>query len=1039
MDEGDDFAGHVRLRLESLTGQSEESVSRDDSSAEDRYQIETLLGEGAVGRVWKAYDRTLKRHVALKKLRADGAGSRERFLREARNQARVQNPNICKVFDLGETKGEPYIAMHYVDGPILSAAATRMTIREKAEVMQTVASAIHAAHQCGLIHRDLKPGNILVEKTDQRWIPYITDFGLAREQDAVDGTKTGMVVGTPAYMSPEQARGAIREIDPRTDVYALGATFYEILCGHPPFEGASMEIALKILQEDAPALRKQNPEIPADLEMIVMKCLEKEPVRRYYTAQALADDLSRYLNGEPIVARPATWHYRVSKMMRRHRRMAAVVALASLAVLLSASFGVYNWWMSAQRAELAQQFGQEVAEIEGFLRYASTLPIHDIRKEKLLAREKMKRIEQRMQELGGPAVLPGNFALGRGYLALQEHEKARRHLELAWNGGYRSPEIAYALGRTMGALYQKELQSLEGTSNKELKEGRRREIEKQFRDPAMNYLNASRGSTMAPSHYLEALIAFYAGRYDDAAKSNAEAIKSEPWSSEPLKLRGDIFVLQAMQQDQTGDLKNAAVNYTKAGDSYKAALDISRSDASIYQAECRRLMEWQGLIDFHEVPTETVYAQAAGACERAIQIEPDNPAFYSELAQLYCDWATTKRLTRMEPELLFQKAIQTAQKALEIDRDFPEAWTSLGSSYVNLALRQWDTGADRIPTINLALKAFANRIRLKPDPQSYSDLGDAYSDRGAVEMETGIDPIQSLDASVEAYQNAIKLKPGLARFRNNLGITYMRKGRYELQHGMNPTNSLQAANKNYRKAVEINSKYMWAYNNLGISLTALAQYEIMQSRNPVALFNDAIQSYSTAIELDPSLSYLNLARACVAKAEYSVQLGQDPATDLDHARQSLSSFMNQSGNILGAKRDLASIELVAASWAILQGNSPNAFLETAESSLRDALSHNPEDPESFRQYAKHCLLSAKYKLRLRRDYSPDINKGLEKIAEALKRDPQSAESYAIQAELQSFNRPVEARKSLMKAFELNQNLRNKYAPLVAELDKHAME
>ncbi len=1049
MDEREDFIRNARLKIESLNDELEDQTVDPVDVSEERYEIKTLLGEGAAGRVWKAYDRRLKRNVALKKLRLEGTGTPERFLREARNQARVQNPNICKVFDVGNINGEPYIAMQCIEGRTLSAASTEMTLRNKVEVMRTVAEAVHAAHEAGLVHRDLKPGNILVEKAGDSWLPYITDFGLSREEDSADRTKTGMIVGTPAYMAPEQAQGNIRDIDQRTDVYALGATFYEILCGHPPFTGTSVEIALKTIQEEAPSLRKQNREVAYDLEIIVMKCLEKEPERRYYTAQALADDLSRFLEGEPILARRASWHYRIGKKARRHRKMAAILAAAFIAVIFSASFGLYNWWTAAKRAEIAQQFGQEVAEIEGFLRYTSSLPLHDIRKEKLLVQQKMQKIQNQMEILGRPALAPGNYALGRGYLALHQHDRARTHLEAAWKNDYQTPQIAYALGRVLGALYQEELEKLELLSSPEAKEARRQEIEKQFRDPAVAFLKASKNSASISSDYLDALMAFYANRYEDAVKISARAMDSAPWSYEARKLQGDIHVFQGAQKQRSGDYKGAGEDFEKAGDAYKAATEIARSDSSIYDAECHRLIQVLRLVELQGVPTEEQYAGAISVCDLALQVDPENANAWNRKSVIYSDWAVILRTRKGNPAPVYDKAIQMAKKALAIKPNFPEAWNSLGNSYVHLAYEQWDTGIERDQTIESALQAFQKAIQLKPNDESYCYLGDAYSDQAVARMEKGIDPTSSFDNSVKAYENAIRLNPRHYSNFSNLGMVLTRKGMYQLHHGKDPANVLKMAIENYRKALELNAKFIFAHNNTGVSFATLAQYEMTQALNPLPSLDQAIPAFRKAMEINPKfpLPYLVSARAYCIRAEYAVQTDTNPEPDLQQARTAIRQYMDLSGSALGSNKDEAWIELVEAEWALLKGASARTFFEKAESSLRLSLKHNPEDAETYRRFARYYLLSAKDKMSRKQNPATEIKLGSNQIAEALKRDPQWGESYALQAELFHLAARIQqqdalkkkiaikAKNALKKAFELNQNLRGKYDKLMSELEK----
>jgi serine/threonine-protein kinase len=202
------------------------------SEAASRYEVGELLGEGGMARVHRAFDKVLKRTVALKLLRSDDPLLIQRFLREARAQAKVAHEHICPIYEVGVLGGRPFIAMQLVEGETLGAAQAKMTLEQRVRVLREVAEAVDAAHQAGLIHRDLKPANILVERTESgEWKPYVLDFGIAREASAEGLTMTGQLLGTPHYMSPEQALGRAAEVDRRTDVYALGATLYELCAG----------------------------------------------------------------------------------------------------------------------------------------------------------------------------------------------------------------------------------------------------------------------------------------------------------------------------------------------------------------------------------------------------------------------------------------------------------------------------------------------------------------------------------------------------------------------------------------------------------------------------------------------------------------------------------------------------------------------------------------------------------------------------------------------------------------------------------------
>ena len=294
-----------------------------------QYELLENVGSGAFGDVWRAHDNKLNRAVAIKLPRTENLSETgaQRFLREAQLAAQLKHPNIVAVHEIGQFDGTPFIVSDFIAGQSVSdwkenasrdnTDITRLCIR--------IADALHHAHEAGIIHRDLKPSNILVDGTDK---PHLTDFGLAK--DLADDTTTiqGNVLGSPAYMSPEQARGDAFRSDRRTDVYSLGVLLYEMLTGQRPFQGAADAVLHQVIYEQATRPRRISDDIPIDLETICLKAISKEPASRYETAQHMADDLQRYLNGEPISARSMSWAQQGWRWCVRNRALSAAIATA---------------------------------------------------------------------------------------------------------------------------------------------------------------------------------------------------------------------------------------------------------------------------------------------------------------------------------------------------------------------------------------------------------------------------------------------------------------------------------------------------------------------------------------------------------------------------------------------------------------------------------------------------------------------------------------------------------------------------------------
>jgi WD40 repeat protein len=308
------------------------------------YDVEDEIGRGGVGVVYRAFDPELRRPVALKVLlSAEHASAEEiqRFYREASSAARLRHPNIVPIHELKVHEGKHYYTMDLIEGDSLEDCLRdkRLTMERNLRVMEKIARALHYAHTEGIVHRDLKPENVII---DARGEPQVTDFGLAKilvsDEDEITHaglTRTGAAMGTPFYEAPEQAAGHSREVDPRTDVYACGCIIYEMITGAPPFvAGNHFEILRMQVEEEPIPPNRRGGSAPADVETICLKCLEKEPKRRYQTAEALAEDIRRFLDGEPIAARRASVGYVVKRKILRHRTVAAVVTLAVISVLM---------------------------------------------------------------------------------------------------------------------------------------------------------------------------------------------------------------------------------------------------------------------------------------------------------------------------------------------------------------------------------------------------------------------------------------------------------------------------------------------------------------------------------------------------------------------------------------------------------------------------------------------------------------------------------------------------------------------------------
>ncbi len=318
------------------------------------YELLGEIGRGGMGVVYKARQDGFNRIVALKMILAGGHAGIEdlaRFRAEAEAIARLHHPNVVQVYAIGEHEGQPYFSLEYCGGGSL---AEKLQGRPQppcaaAHLVETLARAMQEAHQRQIVHRDLKPANVLL---DEDGTPKITDFGLAKRLDEVGRTQSGAIMGTPSYMAPEQANGRVWEIGPPADIYSLGAILYELLTGRPPFQAeTALDIILQVVANEPPLPSQSHPDTPRDLEAICVKCLEKDPKRRYASAAELADDLRRFQDGEPVRARSVNVLNQLARSLGRDQSAGEFQGWARLLFLFAGILVVelvvlllLNWW-----------------------------------------------------------------------------------------------------------------------------------------------------------------------------------------------------------------------------------------------------------------------------------------------------------------------------------------------------------------------------------------------------------------------------------------------------------------------------------------------------------------------------------------------------------------------------------------------------------------------------------------------------------------------------------------------------------------------
>ena len=1012
-----------------------------------RLKLGECLGRGGMGQVFAGEDPYLKRSVAVKFLLNGSPRDIRRFVREGQAQAAQTHPNICPVYEAGEEDGTPYIVMKRIDGRTLDRAAADMALENKLDLLRTIAEAVHAAHRTGLVHRDLKPSNILVESVAEGGEkPYVLDFGLARPIADGGVTLEGEALGTPGYMAPEQVRGAQQEIDRRTDVYALGATLYHLLAGTPPFAHSHLGPLQAILEEEPRSLAPRA--IPRDVEAIVFKCLEKEPARRYRSAQALAEDLGRYLDDVPVQARANSRGYRFLKWARRNRSLVQISSGFAALLLVTLAWGGFTAWQANTRERLAREVTRQVEEMEAFSRYSRMAPLHDIRPDLERLRERMEGIREGLRGQGAWATAAGHFALGQGFLSLEAPREAYVELETAWRRGYRGPDVASALARALSLLYLEGLAAAELVSDWESRQGRLRQLEEKYGEPARRFLHqsgegGSPGADRQP--FLAALLPFHEGRFDEALALLRESQGRRAWSFELDTLEGDILRTRAIQHHAEGRPEAARDDLEAAFEAYDRAAKIAPSDPAVARAVAMAatlygVWEMLGASDL-----QAILDRGLESTRRALVAHPEDARAWLWQARVQRLKAQSLRARSQDPIPTLERAVFAARQATDLLAESSVAFLELGR--VHWGRAQWlrEKGEDPTGALAETIAAFDRVVPEERDYLFYTYLGLAHMTRGDHRQGRGEEAVASFDQAVRAYRAAAERHSRPLAALNNLGVCQLKKSHllptehqiptlrqaidaFEraqvldpnhvappyylgqsyllLAQGGNPASGLLGdavhhAIKNYRRALELNPQLVPLHNALGEihQLQAVHAWEV--GRDPEPFFDLARAALASAMAASPQQDAVHQNLAWVAYFEAKIWLRDGEAEGplgaaLDEAQGHVRRALELSTQP-GALLCLGSIHRLRAEAAVASGGDPTPWFQAAEKTFHELLVLNPRHAEAHRSLGRLWTLEARWSIG--RGDLPEgaFLRARESLDQALQLEPDVAYFYLARA------------------------------------------
>lgn len=981
----------------------------------DRYAFVRFLGQGGMGKVFLARDKRLGREVAIKFVRVEDPRYLARFLGEARTQARVDHPHVCKVFEVGEVEGKVFIAMQHIKGQPLDVAAQALTLERKVMAVREAALGLHEAHRMGIIHRDIKPSNILLaQDEDGRDHPYVMDFGLAHACDT-EATETGSVLGTPAYMSPEQARGDVSRLDRRSDVYSLGATLYALVTGQPPVAGANaLEILSAVSSADPKPFRALQLDIPRDLEAITLKCLEKDPAHRYDSARALAEDLDRYLAGDPVQARPTGFWYRLQRRARKHKQLTAVIAGAAVLVLAFAAVALKARRDAGRRERLAQQFTEAMARIESMARYSALSPPHDIRPDLRAVRDQMTELEGAMARAGDLARGPGHYALGQGHWTLDDPEQARNHLQMAWDAGYRVPRVAYALGLALSQQYRERLLEAQSIPRPAQREARLQELATTLRDPLLGYLRQARGADVPSPRYLEAQVAFAEGRLDEALAMLQTLGGLQPWFYEAPLLEGSLLQARAWERWNRGDRDGALAGFEAGRAALARAALVARSSPRVLSALGELESNAMMMEKFGQGRMAEAFARGEASIRQALALQPDHVPSLVLDASLKGNLADHRAGRGEDSEAMAREAVAAAERAMAAGPLRTDARRALGFACYQLGNVQ--SALDRDPTAALAqgLQAFEGLSEEKRDSRTWTNLGLIHQTWADHQASHGEDPAGHLGGAIAAYEHVTRLDAQALPARINLGTCLHQRA--TLPRAAAPEADLAAAIRVLEEARTLNPQHFVPYFVLG-----KVRYE--QGMRARARGEDATPHLEAAVALSQQGSAINrqvpnlhlgIAVAQQELAREAWDHGGDPRPLLEATRRTLAQAIAVAPRLSLGYSNLADLMIFQAR---LLGRPADA--EVGARALRKGLALAPDNRELQENLGRLQAVRVEQALASAREPRSELEIGEAILAKVVAIDPTGRTGWQYLGELRAAGDFERARQAFHRSLALD--------------------
>ena len=918
------------------------------------YRILEQIGHGGMSRVYLAErsDGAYEQKVAVKILSGDllDASAIRRFELERQILADLRHPNIARFFAGGTlADGRPFLVMEYVDGVAIDTYCDRESLDVEARVrlMLEVGGAVQAAHELLIVHRDIKPANLLV---DDRGEPRLVDFGIAKSlREAPNELPTTTLDRhlTPSYASPEHLLGL--PVGVASDVYSLGVVLYLLVAGARPYEISALttrEAVAEALAQEPPAparlarkrwrrLRSRDRRRLAELDRVILKAIARDSGRRYSTVNDLIDDLGRALAGEPVLAGPAPRWRRARSFMRRHRVATAVAAACCIwATVLLVGFQIHASRLTAQAAQ-AQYFTQRASEVEAIGRLVAFLPREAVEVDpRQILDERSEEIRGELRSARGIARPAAHYALGRALLSLRNLEEARKELEAAWEAGLRNPSVALSLGEVYGRLYRQGLDEVRRLEGEQRDEERRRQLVRELRAPARDFLRLARTVNEELSDYVSGLIAFFDDRLDSAAELAAAAYQQAPWLYEAKILAADVLLRRAEIARENGRLDEHLEVLASARQAYRQVSELAPHAAEAHYGECETWLRQVETVKARQQLSRDMIEASTTACRAGVGQGASDVRTQHQLATLYLYLAWNQEVFgKVGRAKSLEVAIEQARQAVEMDPANPTALHILGSVLVQKARAVLSQAGDPGPLLLEAEQAFAAAVRAAPHSLSTRiGFGLVGLTSASWQRTTGPDERAAIELAASRLREAVAKYPDSALAIGHLGTVESILAS-ELMAGDKARAHLHNAAQLLRRASRLEPQNLAWVNNLAGLLVHRARFERLAGGEFQSHLDQAEELLWSLLETNSGAPAFDLATIHTIRAEADLSAESDPSASLRRARE--YARMAEAGGFSAFDLRLLHVEIewLQARHRVDLGRDPQAALAATEAHI----------------------------------------------------------------------------------------------------------